>query len=454
MASCLFSFLLFVSLFPSIPAAVPTGLKVRVTDRAEDILKAFGLTFLDELLNKPFPDILVPVTQSINFNIKGSTFTHLSVNPHQAILRFQGGGVKIEIRDMNFAGNFQRDVKAYLLSLKGAGTFEGAGVSATIGLDLNRNQNGHLSVQMSDCRFQADQISVNLGGPLGVAVKTYDYFKSLFRGLFNNQLCPFIETYAMPKINTMLESLTMVMKVNEDRDINIDYSLSGNIAVTPHTLDIPFKGLVFRQGQNVDILFTSERKGTDLVFYDTDRMAFLGVSEFFFNSIGVVLYQSGTFHFERPELTKLQKWGLSLAGIEFPLDVTFTEAPIISISPDGLSINVNALAQPLAKTKPVPLTCEGNVKIGINNRHLVFPSNNIKCKLRPTTVRGKAVKPVNNGLKTFIQDLLDKGILIPLPDGVDFTQGKIDYYNGYLVIGGNLGMTRVAREKVVKGFGR
>lgn len=44
-----------------------------------------------------------------------STFTHLSVNPHQAILRFQGGGVKIEIRDMNFAGNFQRDVKAYLL---------------------------------------------------------------------------------------------------------------------------------------------------------------------------------------------------------------------------------------------------------------------------------------------------------------------------------------------------
>ena len=40
---------------------------------------------------------------------------------------------------------------------------------------------------------------------------------------------------AVPQINQNLESVTTLP------EISIDYSLSGDIAVTPHSLDVPFK---------------------------------------------------------------------------------------------------------------------------------------------------------------------------------------------------------------------
>lgn len=61
-----------------------------------------------------------------------------------------------------------------------------------------------------------------------------------------------------------------------------------------------FQGLVFRQGQGVDA--GSIRAGTDPVFTQTDQMIYVGISEFLFNSVAMMLYKSGPFHLKVPKV--------------------------------------------------------------------------------------------------------------------------------------------------------
>ncbi len=53
--------------------------------------------------------------------------------------------------------------------------------------------------------------------------------------------CGFIKTDGVTKINDMLNGLSMEMLLYAHRNINMDYSLSGDVAVTSNSLEVPFK---------------------------------------------------------------------------------------------------------------------------------------------------------------------------------------------------------------------
>lgn len=53
------------------------------------------------------------------------------------------------------------------------------------------------------------------------------------------QLCPAVQRYAVPQVNSMLENISMAMTLY--KDLNIDYSLSGDVTVASTFLDVPFK---------------------------------------------------------------------------------------------------------------------------------------------------------------------------------------------------------------------
>ncbi|XP_039973856.1 phospholipid transfer protein-like [Xiphias gladius] len=393
MTSCVFSLLFLVS-FPSITAGDPTGLKVRITDRAQDVLKDLGLTFLEELVNSTIPSF--PITwESIKCTVINLTLTHLEVDPALTVVRFQDRGVQFEITNLDITWELQYDINLCLLQrvLKmdsRKATVFGHRVNATIALTLMRNQQGGLSVDMTNCQTSIDKLATKFSGILGPVIDAFVAAPFAQKYLVS-KLCPAVQMYAVPQINSMLADRTMVTQVS-NTNISIDYSLSGDITVTSNALDVPFKGMIFRQGEPVDI--SSIRKGADPVFSENENMAYVGISEFFFNSAAMWLYKSGPFQFEYPQVKWFVKGILKTVGLpEAPIQVHLTEAPTISIKETGLSIDVKAMAQSLKETPPSPLpgNCHIDMNVAIKESSLTLISKNIRCEVNHTHWSGKFV---------------------------------------------------------------
>ncbi|XP_026202330.1 phospholipid transfer protein-like [Anabas testudineus] len=473
MTSCSFFLFCLVSLFSSITAVDPTGLKIRITDRALDVVKDFGLKVLEQLVNKPFPDFSV-LCGCQTCKIRGFTLTNLTVDPDQVVLGFQeNSGLQLEIRDLFFTGKLEQDISVYLFEEftdTGTVTFEGKDVSATIGLKLNQNQREHLSVEIPNCEVRAEFNATASGRIVG---PVWDSLRLLINDFLNTKLCSTVQTTVVPIINYMLEDVTMqlhkVLNISFLNriipDINVDLSLSEPLSVSPCSLDVPLRGLVW-QGDSKDIRDVTT--GAVPVFSEIKMMAYVGISEFFFNSAAMSVYRLGPFQLNVPEKSMksfLRSCRWFVSGLKGPVEVNLTEAPTVSISQSGLSVDVKVRAQSLKEpTEPsVAATCQLYLKINLKGNRLALVVKNTKCNVQPDTLKGSIVKPIINyfiNCKTrgFLksenqhtdshqcenlifcepQGWLDEGVPIPLPEGLHFTRGKIIYHKGFVVVGGNL----------------
>lgn len=350
-----------------------------------------GLDVLQTLVNRPFADFTV-VYRRIQCIIKKLTLTRL--NPDQVGLSFQqGSGLQFEFRNLTFAGDLEREVNLRLWREfhldAGSIAFGGAGVSATIGVKLSRNQQGRLSIEIPNCVFTADVILTQSTGWIGHLV---DVLRPVLRNLFNTQLCPAVQRYAVPQVNSMLENISMAMTLY--KDLNIDYSLSGDVTVASTFLDVPFKGLVFRQGETVDA--GSIRRGADPVFRESDRMAYVGVSEFLINSAIMSVYSTGVM--AQTEMVTDAGLKAALRALQLsrqplrmtdPLsaEVEVTEAPSITTSHrDGVTITARArvrvFAVPAGREQEqllsVSASCTVQIMVAIKGNYLTLPSSNVE----------------------------------------------------------------------------
>ncbi|KAF3694510.1 hypothetical protein EXN66_Car010186 [Channa argus] len=72
------------------------------------------------------------------------------------------------------------------------------------------------------------------------------------------------------------------------------------MTVTSNSLDVPFSGFMFLQGDNVEISLIEGYSNSHMD--ETDMMVYFGISEFFFNSIGMLLYRSGPILLDVPRV--------------------------------------------------------------------------------------------------------------------------------------------------------
>ncbi|XP_028456291.1 uncharacterized protein LOC114570244 [Perca flavescens] len=242
MTSCVLSLFFLLFLCSSITADGPTGLKVRITNKATEFLKDFGLKFLKILVKKPFEDF-----QLLTCHIKSLTLTHLDVDQDNVVVRFQpGSGLQFEFRDLNITAEIERGTnRSFFNIFQGTAVVTGQNVGVTIGVRLIQT-GGRLSLEIPSgddyCKTRADRIRVdNLGFVVNTALT------AALRFAFTSQFCPAIRNL-VPNVNTMLAGVAMTRTLSEDHKINLDYSLSGNVTVTSNSLDVPFTNLVLTIG--------------------------------------------------------------------------------------------------------------------------------------------------------------------------------------------------------------
>ncbi|GAA6234716.1 phospholipid transfer protein-like isoform X1 [Lates japonicus] len=245
MTSCVFSLLLFISLFSSIGAQGPVGVKVRVTNQALDMLKNQALAILQEqLVNQPFNDLKCG-GGVMKCAIKRLTISKLTVD--QADLQFQERtGFMLEIRKFSLFLSYERQL-APCLGDTGSSIFAVGGLSVSIGMSLQRNKQGHLRVEMPNCQVNAENMALISTGKLK---DLWNSLQGCLRGLFNTLFCPLVKMIGLAAANKKLDAMMENREILKQYAINIDYSVTRDVQVTSTNLDVCFKGMVYRKGEN------------------------------------------------------------------------------------------------------------------------------------------------------------------------------------------------------------
>ncbi|XP_078101210.1 phospholipid transfer protein-like [Sander vitreus] len=493
-------------------------------------MKSFGQAYLKELVGKPFPDFQFKGMKVAKCKIKRLTLNRLDVDRDKVVVRFQqDSGLQFEFRDLNFTAELQREINMRgKIVDEGPVIVTGKGVRATIGVRLNQNQ-GRLSLEILNCDVQADKIAMKFHQGLGPVLNR---FKKLFKHLYKTKICPAIKRHAVPKVNSMLANVTMAMSLSKDLGINLDYSLSGDVTVTSNSLDVPFKGVLYHG----DIRPALPAAGVEPVFTESNRMAYVGISELLFQSAAQALYSHGPLQLDVPQIGTIENYVLHTWGLpEGRVEVELTEVPDVTISQDGVYVDMKTIAQslvnpdlphlPVVSTlthnqyqwsismmfhfqdcpsatmvppdvlhfgrKSVPFlclcvgvltsggfvrtmvncssdlcrTCQVRINVDMEGCHLILQALSSECKIEPKTIWGRFLGPVelpvimktylfvcvvsvqatfidtSSKIASFIEEWFDKGVLIPLPERLDFTQMKINYYPGFMVVGGDLNYT-------------
>ncbi|XP_026170534.1 phospholipid transfer protein-like [Mastacembelus armatus] len=460
MTSCVFSIFFLISLFSSNTAANPAGLKIRITSTALPMLKAQALAFIQEnMVNAPFPDFEVA-----RCKLQRLTITKLILNDSD--LRFRENlGFQLVIQGFSFSASFDRQINLCVFEDTGTSTIAAGGINADIEVRLLQNA-GHLNVAMSNCRVSADNLVMTSTGTLSLIWNT---IQQALRYLFNKWFCSFfVERVGLPKVNQMLDTVVMNAPVYRDFGIYVQFSLTKNVEVTATSLDMSFSGLFYRQGD----VTSQVNNGMKPVFRESHRMIYFGFSEIFFNSAAMSFYNAGTlekkFETVTSRSTKVllrfrqfftEPWRLNAPLVA---EVKLTETPRIALTEShGLTIDlrvrVQVLSAPLNREPhvitSVSATCNSNVKVDIQGNRLTLPYNDISCAVvTRNVIRDIMVKPLNSLLTDRISDFLaswfSEGVVLPLPEGVIFTQGLIKYHDGFVLVGGDLTFTPAGRRNI------
>ncbi|XP_042372810.1 phospholipid transfer protein-like isoform X1 [Plectropomus leopardus] len=128
----------------------------------------------------------------------------------------------------------------------------------------------------------------------GTLGRVYGFLSSFLttgmRFLLNQKICPALDHAALVHVNSLLE--TVPVRTEVDRFIGIDYSLINDPVVTSRSLDMHFRGMFF------DLLHPNDslaNYAVEPVIREYDRMVYLALSEFFFDSGMFAYYKAGIF---------------------------------------------------------------------------------------------------------------------------------------------------------------
>lgn len=453
--------------------AEPPGCKIRITDRGLEMLKAETKKFVEEELSNISMPEMRGEEGRFQYTIKDVKITELNLTSD---LRFQPDvGLLFEVQNSSITLNFQRRILYWLFYDEGAINASAEGVNIFTVLHLSKDTDGRLKISNVTCNASIAKMRARFSGTLG---RVYDFIGTFLttgmRFLLNKQICPVLNHAALVLVNQLLE--TIPVRAEVDSYVGIDYSLLNDPVVTETSLDMDFRGMFYDLKNENETLVNY---AVNPVVREYDRMIYLALSEFFFDSGLFAYFKGGLFKMQianerMPKdieiLLRTTYLGtimmLNPALMEHPLslELEVTSPPRSSIKTSGASVAINCNVKVLVLPPGKPavqlssMTMEGkfNAKVSIKGKRLAIYLDLRKFKMfsNQSALESLALIPLQGPLKTMLQisvvplinNYTKRGVQIPLPDGIDFIEEVVEYHNGYIIVGANLHFRTGLRE--------
>ncbi|XP_063071476.1 phospholipid transfer protein [Engraulis encrasicolus] len=473
MAAFLVSFLL---LLPFTMAGEHPGCKIRFTSRGLEMLKYETQRFVEEeLSNITMPD-LSGKEGRFQYTINNVKITEMNLT--HVDLRFQPDlGLIFEVENSSITLNFQRKILYWFFYDTGYINASAEGVNINTALKLIKDEGGRMKISNITCDAYITKMKAKFSGTLG---RVYEFISTFLttgmRFLLNQRICPSLDHAGLVLINSLLDTIPVRSEV--DGYIGIDYSLLNDPVITDSSLDMDFRGM-FYELKNENI--TLPNLAVNPLVKESDKMVYLALSEYFFDSGLDAYHKAEMFKTEisngrmSKDLEMLLRTTyfatimmLNPALMEAPisLELEVTERPKCTIKTTGASVAVNALVnvlvlppgKPPVQLSSMTMETKFNAKVVMKGKRLTVLMDLRRFKIfsNKSALESLALIPLQGPLKTMLQisvvplinNYTKRGVQIPLAEGMDFIEEVTTYHNGYLVVGANLHFSRGLREVI------
>ncbi|XP_069035659.1 phospholipid transfer protein [Lepisosteus oculatus] len=456
----------------------PPGCKIRVTSKGLEMLRQETLKFVEEELE----NITIPDLQGkegrFQYSIKDVKITELNLT--HADLRFQPDlGLLFEVHNSSITLNFQRHILYWFFNDVGSINASAEGVNIHTALQLSRDVVGRLKISNISCDAAISKMRAKFSGTLG---RVYDFLATFLttgmRFLLNQQICPVLNHAGLVLMNSLLD--TVPVRTPVDNYVGIDYSLLSDPEVTSASLDMDFRGMFFDRHNESDTIVNYAAMP---VIREFDRMVYLALSEYFFDSGMYAYFQAGVFRMQiaRDRMPKdvemllrttyfgtIMMLNPALMDAPISLELEVTAAPRCLIKPSGATVSVTAVVsvmalppgQPPVQLSSMTMENKMNAKVSMKGKKLAIHMDLRRFRIysNQSALESLALIPLQGPLKTLLQlvvvpiinDRTKKGVQIPLPEGMDFTEEVVQYHTGFITIGANLHFSKGLREVIEK----
>ncbi|CAL8336134.1 unnamed protein product [Lota lota] len=454
----------------------PAGVRIRITDKGLEMLKYETQKFVEEELSNISMPEMKGKEGRFQYTITDVKIVELNIT--QADLLFQPElGLLFDVKDSSITLSFQRQLLYWFFYDTGTINASADGVNIHTALKLVRDELGRLKISNITCDANIAKMRAKFSGTLG---RVYDILATFIttgmRFLLNQQICPALKDAALTHINAMLATIPVRSEV--DSYVGIDYSLLSDPVVTSRGMDMHFRGMFFELANQNETL---ENVAVAPMIREHDRMVYLALSEFFFDSGMFSYFRAGIFqmHIANDRMPKdmmmmlrTTYFGtimlLNPALMEAPLSLHLevTSPPKTSIRTSGATVAVAAIVtvmvlppgKPPVQLSSMTMEAKFNAKVSMKGKRLSVQADLRRFKIfsNQSALESLALIPLQGPLKTMLQisvvplinNWTKRGVQIPLADGMDFVEEVVEYHNGYIVIGANLHFSRGLREMI------
>lgn len=386
-------------------------------------------------------------------------------------------GLMFDVQNSSITLSFQRRILYWFFYDTGLINASAEGVNINTALRLIRDPDGRLKIGNMSCDAQIHRMRAQFSGTLS---KVYGFLASFLttglRFILNQKLCPVLDHAALVHVNSMLDTIPVRSEV--DDYIGIDYSLLSDPRVSGRSLDLDFRGMFFSLAHENEHL---PNRAVEPVVREYDRMVYLGLSEYFFDSGMYAYYKAGIFSMDivnekMPKdlemllrttyLGAIVMMNAALVDAPIALYLTVTAPPKTTILTTGATVLVTAHVRVMllpAGKEPIQLssmTMENkfNAKVSMKGKRLAVHADLRRFKIfsNQSALESLALIPLQAPLKTMLQmsvvplinNYTKRGVRIPLADGMDFIEEVVEYHNGFIVIGANLHFSKSLKEMI------
>ncbi|XP_072259895.1 phospholipid transfer protein [Pyxicephalus adspersus] len=470
--------LLFMPFVASKSSSQNPGCRIRITSKGLQFVKQEGLKFVEqELENITIPD-LNGTDGRFSYSINNVRVTNLKLS--QSELAFQPHRqLSLDISNASIGLNFQRKLLYWLFYDVGTINASAEGVSIKTELDLSQDTKGRLKISNMSCEATISKMQAGFSGTLK---RVYDFLATFIttgmRFLINQQICPALRHAGLVLLNSLLN--TIPVKNPVDDYIGIDYSLLSDPIVSENSMDMDFKGMFYSLNSEND---TIPNTSPALHIKQEERMVYIALSEYFFDSAMYAYYKSGVLSLELANeqvpkdlevLLRTSYFGSlmlmdpSVADAPMKLELRVSTAPRFTIKPTGTSVSVNAILniylipadQPPVQLSSMTMESRLNARVTLKKTTLqvLLDLKRFRIYSNKSALESLALIPMQNPLKTLLQltvmpilnERTKRGVSIPLPEGLDFTRETTSHHAGFILIGGDLHFSKSLREVIEK----
>ncbi|XP_047602680.1 bactericidal permeability-increasing protein [Lutra lutra] len=466
--------LVLTTLSTAVIATTNPGVVARITQKGLDYACQQGVAVLQKELEK----IKIPEFSG-SFKVKHLGKGHYRFysmvirgfqlpSSHIRLVPDKGLDLSISNANIKISGKW----KARKKFIKTSGNFDLSveGISISAGLQLGFDPSSGLpTATCSSCSNQINAVHVHIsGGKLGWLIQLFHKkIESSIRKTMESKICQVVTSSVSSKLQSYLKTLRVTTKI--DKVAGINYSLVAPPTATADSLDGQLKGEFFSVAHPSPPPFAPPV----LAFpADHNRMVYLGLSDYFFNTAGFVYQQAGALHLTITDnmIPKGSKFRLTTTffGVLIPqvakmfpnmtmqLNIGAPSPPHLTVLPTGLVftpvLETQAFAvlpnSSLAPLFVLQLSTNFSVEVGTTPDRLIgkLRLNRLLLELKHSDVGPFSVTELqavmNYLLPTIVipkvNERLREGFPLPLPANVQLFNLVLQTHQNFLLFGADV----------------